>query len=186
MSTVPHSQTRARATLLLIVAMFLAPFAAALYLYYTGWQPAHTKNYGQMLTTPRDLRGVRFTRADGSRFEWHHEDHVWRVLVAPPADCGDACEKLADTLRRVWVGMGHDANSVQVLWVGAAPKQGFRNLIPVSADAMLAPRLPDAATPDAIPVYIVDPSGYLFLRYKPGFDPGGLRRDLKQLLPQLG
>ncbi|HTA65470.1 MAG TPA: hypothetical protein VK753_08195 [Xanthomonadaceae bacterium] len=184
MSAIPHSRARSRAILLLIVAMFIAPFATALYLYYNDWQPQQTKNYGQMLHPARDLRDVRFTRADGSRFQWHHEDHVWRLLVAPPTDCSASCEKLADTLRRIWVGLGNNADSLQVLWVGAAPKQGFRNLLPVSADATLGPRLPDAATPDAIPVYLVDPSGYLFLRYKPGFDPGKMRGDLQQLTQQ--
>lgn len=186
MSAAIHSRTRSRAILVLIAALFFAPFASALYLYYTDWQPPRTKNYGQMLSPARDLRSVVFTRADGSHFQWRHEDHVWRVLVAPPANCGAPCERLADTLRRVWVGLGTSANSVQVLWIGTPPKQGFRNLFPLSADATLAPRLPDTATPDAIPVYVVDPSGYLFLRYKPGFDPADLRKDLKQLLPQLG
>ena len=176
------SQTRSRLMLLLIAALFVAPFASALYLYYTGWQPDHTKNYGEMLRPARDLREVRFTRADGSRFEWRHEDHVWRVLVAPPADCGAACDKLADALHRIWIGLGHDADHVQVLWIGTPPHEGFRALLPVSVDASLAARLPDAARVDAIPVYVIDPSGYLILRYAPGFDPGGLRRDLAQLL----
>jgi hypothetical protein len=120
------SRTRSRWILLLITALFTAPFAIALYLYYTDWQPARTKNYGELLHPVRDLRDVRFTRADGSRFEWHHEDHVWRVLVAPPADCGTACDKLADGLRRIWVGLGKDADRVQVLWIGASPGQGCR------------------------------------------------------------
>ena len=174
---------RSRWILLLIVALFIAPFASALYLYYTDWQPTRTKNYGELLHPVRDLRDVRFVRADGSRFEFDHVDHTWRVLVAPPADCGDACERLADTLRRIWVGLGNDADRVQVLWIGVAPKQGFRNLIPVRADD-LAPRLPDAATRDAIPVYLVDPTGYLFMRYPPGFDPGKMRRDVQRLTQQ--
>jgi cytochrome oxidase Cu insertion factor (SCO1/SenC/PrrC family) len=183
-TTAPPMSTRARSrlVLLLITAMFAAPFVAALYLYYTDWQPGRTKNYGELIHPVRDLRAVQFTRADGSRFVWNHEDHVWRVLVAPPANCGAACEQLADALRRIWIGLGHDASSVQVLWVGAAPQHGFRALLPVSADGSLAARLPDAARMDAIPVYVVDPTGYVILRYAPGFDPGGLRRDLAQLL----
>ena len=180
------SRTRSRLVLLLIAALFAAPLLAALYLYYTDWQPGRTKNYGELIHPVRDLREVRFTRSDGSRFIWNHEDHVWRMLVAPPADCGSACDQLADTLRRIWIGLGHNADSVEVLWVGAPPKAGFRTLIPVSADASLAARLPDAARADAIPVYLVDPSGYLFMRYPPGFDPGKLRRDLAQLLQQQG
>ena len=187
MSAAPQpNRTRQRLILLLIAAIFIAPLAAALVLYYRDWQPLRTKNYGQMLQPVRDLRDVRFTRAGGGRFEWHHEDHVWRLLVAPPAGCGSECDTLEDALRRIWVGLGNNADSVQVLWAGAAPKQGFRNLIVVDADASLASRLPDAAAPGAIPVYLVDPSGYLFMRYQPGFDPGGMRRDLQRLTQQGG
>ena len=185
MPMTPHSttaRTRSRLVLLLIAAMFAAPFGAALYLHYTGWQPPRTKNYGEMLHPARDLRDVRLTRADGSRFEWHHEDHVWRVLVAPPADCGASCEQLADKLRRIWIGLGNNAGNVQVLWIGAPPHASFRTLVPLNADSSFALRVPDAARADAIPVYVIDPSGYLILRYAPGFNPRDLRRDLTQLV----
>jgi cytochrome oxidase Cu insertion factor (SCO1/SenC/PrrC family) len=168
--------------LLLIAGMFAAPLVIDLCLYYTGWQPARTTNHGELIQPVRDLRAVRFTRADGARFEWHHEDKIWRVLVAPPADCGAPCDQLADKLRRIWIGLGNNANSVQVLWVGVAPSKGFRTLIPVSADSAFAARLPDTARVDAIPVYVVDPTGYVILRYAPGFNPGDLRSDLAQLL----
>ena len=180
----PRSRNRSRAVLLLIVAMFIAPFAAALFLYYNDWQPTHTKNYGEMLKSPRDLRDLDLRRTDGSPFIWHHEDHTWRVLAAPPADCVDACARLADTLRRVWIGLGKDADRVQVLWVGAAPApvENFRALLPLRTTLALQSRLPDQASATAIPVYVIDPSGYLVLRYAPGFDPNGLRKDLAQLL----
>ncbi len=176
------ARTRARLTLLLIAVLFAAPFVVALCLYYAKWQPTHTRNYGELIQPVRDLRAVRFTRADGNRFEWHHEDHMWRVLVVPPADCAAACDQLADKLRRIWIGLGSNADGVQVLWVGAAPRQEFRALMPVGADPALAAQLPDRAHSDAIPVYVVDPSGYLFLRYAPGFNPADLRRDLAQLM----
>lgn len=182
----PPGRTRSRLYLLLILAIFLAPLVAALVLYYRNWQPTHTKNNGELLKPVRDLRNVRFTRADGSAFHWNHEDHVWRLLVTPPANCGSHCDRLEDTLRRIWVGLGNNADHVQVLWVGSAPSARFRNLIVVQADPGLAARLPDVATPTAIPVYLVDPSGFLFMRYAPGFDPGGMRRDLQRLTSQGG
>lgn len=176
------ARTRARLILLLIAFLFAAPFVVALSLYYANWQPTHTRNYGELIHPVRDLRAVRFTRSDGRHFEWHHEDHIWRVLVAPPAECAAACDQLADKLRRIWIGLGHNANGVQVLWVGAAPHPEFRSLMPVAADSSLAGQLPDRARADAIPVYVVDPSGYLFLRYAPEFNPADLRRDLAQLM----
>ena len=47
-------------------------------------------------------------------------------------------------------------------------------------DASLRAALPDASP--GIPVYILDPNGWLILRYPPGADPGGLRSDLAKLL----
>jgi cytochrome oxidase Cu insertion factor (SCO1/SenC/PrrC family) len=176
------ARRRSRGVLLLIAALFAAPFVAALCMYYADWQPTRTKNYGVLIHPVHDLRAVRFTRADGSRFEWHHQDHIWSVLVAPPGDCGAPCDQLADKLRRIWVGMGNKADGVRVLWVGTAPKQVFRTLIPVSADASFAAQLPETAHADSIPVYVVDPTGYVILRYAPGFNPRDLRRDLTQLL----
>jgi hypothetical protein len=38
------------------------------------------------------------------------------------------------------------------------------------------------ARADALPVYLADPNGWLVLRYAPGFEPSGLRKDLGRLL----
>jgi hypothetical protein len=35
---------------------------------------------------------------------------------------------------------------------------------------------------DGVPVYVIDPNGFVILRYPPGFDPSGLRADLAKLL----
>ena len=42
--------------------------------------------------------------------------------------------------------------------------------------------LPDTVAPDALPAYLADPNGYLVLRYAPGFNPSGLRKDLGRVL----
>jgi hypothetical protein len=47
---------------------------------------------------------------------------------------------------------------------------------------LLVAALPEAATPDAVPVYLVDPEGFVVLHYRPGFDPSGLRKDLGKLI----
>ena len=36
--------------------------------------------------------------------------------------------------------------------------------------------------PAGIPVYVIDPNGFVVLRYAPGFDTAGLRADLAKLL----
>jgi hypothetical protein len=42
--------------------------------------------------------------------------------------------------------------------------------------------LPEAASAEAVPVYLIDPSGFVALHYRAGFDPTGLKKDLGKLL----
>ena len=178
----PPSQLRSRLTLLLIAAFFLVPFIAAAILFFSGWQPAGRRNYGELLSPPLKLDTV--SRADGSRFDWQPEKNRWRFLVAAPEGCvPKACAQTLDTLRRIWILQGRKADRLEVLWFGELPAgERFRALVPMQADAALAARLPEQGSVDAVPVYLVDPDGFLVLHYHPGFDPAGVRKDLGKLV----
>lgn len=178
------ARTRSRLILLLIVAMFLGSFAVAAFLRFTGWTPAHGRNYGQLLQPPLNLGAVKLQKADGTAYEWSPEQNVWRLVVVPASECDAACVRTLDTLRRTWLGQGRKADHIDVLWFGALPVHGerFRRLLPMRPNAALAAALPEAASATAVPVYLVDPSGFLVLHYRPGFDPAGLRSDLGKLL----
>jgi len=66
-----------------------------------------------------------------------------------------------------------------------APRQA--NLRLLQADSAMRTQLPrvDAVTfkgGRGVPVYVIDPNGFVILRYAAGFDPGDLRSDLAKLL----
>jgi len=179
----PPSQLRSRLTLLLIAVLFLGSFFVAAALRFSGWEPQGRRNYGELLQPPVNLATHPLLRADGSAFAWQPEGDRWRFLVAPPADCAQACVRTLDALHRIWLGQGRKADRIEVLWFGALPAgPRFRALVPMRADDRLAAALPEAARADALPIYLVDPSGYLVLHYRPGFDPAGVRKDLGKLV----
>ena len=182
-ATPPRSQLRSRLTLLLVAAFFLTPFIAAAVLFFSGWQPPGRRKYGELLQPPVSLATHTLRRADGSEFAWQPERNGWRFLVAAPEGCTTACAHTLDTLHRLWLGQGRKADRLEVLWFGALPAQPrFRALVPMQADPRLVAQLPEAARADAVPVYLVDPDGYLVLHYRPGFDPAGVRKDLGKLV----
>jgi hypothetical protein len=182
-ASTPPNQWRSRLTLLLIAVLFLGSFFVAALLRFTGWQPSGHRNYGELLQPPVNLATHALHRADGSAFAWQPEADRWNFLVVAPAGCTQACARTLDALHRMWVGQGRKADRVGVLWFGALPEgERFRALVPMQADARLAAALPEAARADAVPVYLVDPSGYLVLHYHPGFDPAGVRKDLGKLV----
>ena len=178
------SQSRARLVLVLIAAMFLSSFGVAAYLRFIGWHPGHSKNFGELLQPPRDLSAASLQRADGQPYAWTPEASRWRVVLVAPDRCGAPCATMLDTLGRVWETQGRQADRVDVLWFGPLPTgaPGFRRLVPMRRSPELDAALPEISRADALSVYLIDPSGFLVMRYAPGFDPNHLRKDLAQLL----
>ena len=178
------SQTRPRLVLLLVAVMFLGSFGVAAALFFGGWKPTQTRNVGEMLEAYPDLRDVALVHAGGTPWQWQPLERQWHVVVAPPAGCGEPCLQLLDALQRVWVSEGRHSERLKVLWAGELPAGAptFPGLVPLRASDALQARLPDIASADALPVYLADPNGWLVLRYAPGFEPSGLRKDLGRLL----
>ena len=184
-----QAQRRNRMMLLAIFAVFFGSLFLAGVLRFSGWRPAGTKAHGEMLQPPGDLRAVVPKLADGSDYAWNPRARLWRIALAPPADCIEACIKLAHDLDTVWQLTGKDADHVHVLWIGTPPPAMPRDAalrVLQSSPALRAglPRVDEIASNrgGGVPVYVIDPNGFVILRYAPGFDPAGLRADLSRLL----
>jgi hypothetical protein len=189
----PHPR-RNRMLLLVIFAIFFGSMLLAGVLRFSGWRPAGMKNNGELLQPPVDLRARIPKLADGGDYRWNPAARTWRIVLAPPAGCTDACTTLAQDIDIVWKLMGRNADQVDVLWLCAEPgcsapaplrdDPALRLLRPDPALRAALPRV-DAASGDraqGVPVYVIDPNGFLILRYPPGADPAGLRADLAKLL----
>lgn len=176
--------------LLAILAPFFAALVFAGVLRFSGWRPPATRNYGELLQPPGDLRQLTPRLADGGGdYPWNPRARIWRIALAPPSDCVDACIGLARDLDTVWRLFGPRADQVQVLWIGTPPDGIVRNraLRVLQPSAALRAGLPrnDETGRDGrrgVPVYVIDPNGFVILRYPPGFDPTGLRADMAKLL----
>jgi hypothetical protein len=176
-------QLRSRLLLVLLAALFAAPVLVAVVLHASGWEPAQTRNHGELFRPALDLTGVALRRADGSPYAWEPRARRWRIVVVPTADCARCAELLAG-LDKVWRLQGRRADRLDVLWFGPLPEgaQPFRRLVAMQPDPAFAARLPGLATQGAPNAYLLDPQGFLAMRYPPGFDVAHLREDVAQLL----
>ena len=183
-----QSRRRNRWMLVALFVLFFGGMLVAGLLRFSGWRPEGSKNKGELLQPYGDLRDYAPTLADGAAYRWKDSPRTWRI-VTMPRDCDGAraarCARLLADLDKVWRLMNKDADRVHVLWAGAAPTgvalPGEVRLL--RADDGLRAGLPgwnDAASGDA--AWLVDPNGFVFMRYAPGFDPGDLRTDLARLL----
>ena len=129
----------------------------------------------------------------GSDYPWNPIARTWRIALPAPEQCAADCIQVLHQVDTVWQLMGKDADKVDVLWLcaasdcdlpAAAPRSGtLRRLQPHPAmRAELLRREQGARVAPGLPAYIIDPNGFVILRYAPGFDPAGLRADLAKLV----
>jgi hypothetical protein len=185
-------RTRSRLQLVAIALVFVAPVLAAWMLHRAGWRPVAERNYGTLVEPAQDFRAHLATTADGAAVAWTGAAGIFHVVVPMPRDCGAPCLELVDSLERLWQGLGKRAPRVRML-VAASPETALDAALartPHVARVTLAPDPFPAVAPiavekerrSALPAYVIDPNGYLVLRYDAGFDPAGLRRDLTRLV----
>ena len=170
-------QVNARLKLLAIVAIFVAPIVIALGLRLSGYQPIGTKQYGTLLAPAVDFNAVAATPA----LAWANAEGKWRVVLKAPAQCGDACVSMVDTLQRVWVGLGRRAARVEIVYAGT-PEPATSARLQEFPQARVVTLAGDPLPPAGLGVYAIDPHGYWALSYDAGFAPKGLTKDLERVL----
>lgn len=179
-----NNKTRSRIVLITITLIFFGSFGAAGLLRFSGWQPSGRTNNGELLAEPIDATQRQLVRANGEVYAWRAQPSTWRIVVFAPANCAKPCVDLAAALEKVWRTEGRHADRLHVLWFGDIPDSAprFRNMFFMRDSAEFRQQLAQAGTLEGLPVHLVDPNGFVVLRYPPGFDAAGLRRDLGRLI----
>ncbi len=169
---------RNRKPILILVVLFLAPLAAAFWLYYgSTWRPSLHTNHGALIA-PVSLPGM----ASGK----------WTLLVVGQGEsgCDTGCRETLVYARQTWLSLGQLTPRVQrVLLAGPGCcdtgylQREHVGLIALnSAGPQAAPLLQRVPDPKEGTIFVVDPLGNLMMRYDVRQDPKGLREDLKKLL----
>lgn len=188
-STIPVAW-RPRLYLLLIVACFAAPLAAAGWL-AGRWTPGHTVQHGELLNPARPL-DLHFTALDGgsTALQGH-----WILLYAGSATgCDARCHTALYDLRQVRLALGKDLGRVEtVLLLDGAPDAGLRQWL-ADEHAAMTIGVADVARQRLLMevfgqsgaigdwIYLIDPLGNLLMRYPATVEPRGVLKDLQRLL----
>lgn len=178
---------RNRGMLIALFVLFFGGMLVAGLLRFSGWRPEGSKNKGEMLQPYGDLRNHAPALAVGGKYRWNDSPRTWRIVTAPDG-CATtraaACTQLLQGLDTVWQLMGKEADRVHVLWVADLPPSAS---VPLQVqqlrmDDRLQAALVRPQGPPGDAAWLVDPNGFVVLRYAPGFDPGDVRTDLARLL----
>lgn len=171
-----------RVKLVLIAAVFLAPAIIAAALGLTGWQPG-ARGHGEPIMPQRSFGDVRVTLADGSDYAWRDSEPRMTLVVLPGSDCADNCERLLALLRNARITLGRNADRLRLLYVGEPPRDAELMKawqIGRDVDGKLEQFRP--LGPDSLAALLVESNGTALSRYRSGFDPNGLKKDLQKVV----
>ncbi|MBY6205389.1 hypothetical protein [Halomonas denitrificans] len=183
---------KARLTLILLFALFLAPIVVAVLLNsrWIDWEPAPERSHGELLDPVVALPAFELRTEGGDRLEAADLRDRWILVQVEPRGCDAACEERAYLMRQIRAGQNRHVPDIALLLVVAVAPEAdvveriraldptFRIVAGPGADE-LRQTFPGAADGG---FYIVDPEGNIMERFGLGADPTGIRKDLRRLL----
>lgn len=192
MSAQPNNENPARAArnrnrwmLIGVVAVFVVPMLIAFALTIAGWQPQGTKAYGSLISPPRQVDAVPVTLSGGEKLLWRNPQWQWTLLALPGANCAQRCQSQLADLVRMRATLGRNAERVRLVYLGPTlPADALTALAPLQAGSDDTNAFAElrAKNDDTLALALVDPGGYLMMRYSEGYDLGGVRRDLPKVV----
>lgn len=171
--------------------LFFLPIVGAwlLNVFVPGWLPFGSTNHGTLVQPVRPLTPARLHRVDGAALDPGYLSGRWTLVHVPAGVCGGTCIDALERTRQVRQALGDDLHRVQQLLVLARSGDTPVGDLPPGATMAVAGTdwLAHFAFADASPwpspgIYLVDPQGYLMMRYPREVDQRGLLSDLERLL----
>lgn len=189
---------RARRRLLLLVAIFSLPVLVAYALYFSGWRPETTGNYGELVQPPRPLPGLTLQTLDGKTLRLSELQGKWTLLMFGVAECPRPCAATLDKIHRIILAQGNKAERVRAVFVVTDPRardwlqyaiKDYPGTLALAGSAdtirMLTSHFAlSKGTPldDPNRIYVVDPLGNVMMSYPAEADANRVRKDLARLL----
>ncbi len=174
-----------RRTLLLLLLVFLAPALGSWLLYMNvGRLHLGTTNHGEFVDPPKQLDAAGLDLPKD-----YLANHRWTLVYLGGAACAADCERALNVMHLTQLALGEKVDAAQRLYLvdGPAPdpatlKDGAGLAVAnVSHDAAMLGAFGGSAAASQY-IYLVDPRGFLMMRYPLAGDPKWLLQDFRHLL----
>ncbi|MBX2848261.1 MAG: hypothetical protein KTR16_08075 [Acidiferrobacterales bacterium] len=190
-----------RIQLLLVMAVFIAPIAAAFF-----YKPSSFIKYGDIYTPVRAVDNLVMT-GDAGAIELDSLRRQWIFLVTAKGQCGSACEENLLKIRQLRFMQNNDMTRIRTVFL----HNGLATEKAIDLAAKYSPIESYSATTEAYDewtkvltldeatkvkykeqnidtdfesdrFYIIDPAGNLMMSYPADADPNFIKVDIKRLL----
>lgn len=186
-----------RKLLLVVLFLFVLPALASFTLYFTEWRPSSGVNHGELIVPAREIEDRSMQDIDDKTVKFSVLKGKWTMVYFDSAECNDACMSQLYFMRQTHASQGKNFDKVQRLFVLSDTNSAIKlksklseypDMLVWKADKAATMKLMQDFGLDAQPtenkrsIYLLDPQGNLMMRYAPGAQPAGVRKDLERLL----
>lgn len=185
-----------RRTLIIVLLLFFLPSVAATLLYTSGWRPQGMVNNGELISPVKPIVNIHLQSIDGKAVEFSDLRGKWTMVYFDSSACSEACMKQIFFMRQIHLSKGKDMDRIQRVMILSDSKEieslgkkliEYPQMKVLKGDKTTLSLLLNTFEIDEVGdpqrnIYLVDPLGNLMMRYKPGVEPAGMRKDLERLL----
>lgn len=175
---------KSRMTLIALIAVCVLPVAASYFAFYV-WKPDARMNYGT-LVSPTLLPEAPLMNLAGEPVAREQLTGKWTYLVVAPSACNDACQEALYLTRQIRTAQAKEMDRVHRIWL--VTDSGMPDGKLLSAHEGMGVLVANDAWRerfafDGLPrVWLVDPQGYVMMRYPDSLEAKRMIKDLGRLL----
>jgi cytochrome oxidase Cu insertion factor (SCO1/SenC/PrrC family) len=183
-------------TLIIVLLIFVFPVIISFSMYITGWRPSSSVNYGELILPVHPVEDRLMQSIEGKQVKISELNGKWTMLYFDSSACPESCISQLYFMRQIHASQGKNYDRMQRVFVltdtksvdGLSAKlSDYPDMKVWSGVQAVLNSLArdfgfDAQAASQRIIYLMDPQGNLMMRYKPGAEPAGVRKDIERLL----
>ncbi len=186
-----------RRKLIIVLSIFALPVVLSTMLYISGWRPAETGNYGELIQPARFIEDMAFQSMDGKNVQLSELHRKWTMIYFDTASCPAECIERIYFMRQTHRSQGKYLDKIQRVLI-LTDNKGIDSLNAKLTDypemrVLTAGKenlsrlyqefgLLTQADVEQRNIFLLDQQGNLMMRYKSTSEPAGVRKDFERLL----
>jgi len=190
------SKNKSSTPLIILLLVFILPVTASWYLvYFTDYaREGQGAEHGDLIKPARQLDNVQLTKVNEGSSEQISLHGEWSLLFFINGACEEACADNLYRIRQIRLATGKDMHRIQrVAVIDESEEPQFSDYLSKYFPGQLYAvkrdlgenflnQFQDLKFGDKSAIFLIDPRGFLMMRYSNDIEPSGIIRDLSRLL----
>ena len=186
-----------RRKLIIVLSIFALPVVLSSMLYFSGWRPTSTGNYGELIQPARFIEDMALQSVDGKKIQLSDLHGKWTMIYFDSASCPAECIDRIFFMRQIHHSQGKYLDKIQRVFILtdnqsidslSAKLTEYPEMRVLKAEKKSLSKLYkefgllSRADVEQRNIFLLDQQGNLMMRYKSTSEPAGVRKDFERLL----